>query len=184
MWPNPQFPADLVTFTGEILNWEIYLLCSVAVKSDETSHRSSFHVLLYLDSSICRKYFMQDCRRQTMINIRKWYYVKSVRIRSYSGPYFPASGLNTERYGVSLRIQSECRKIRTRENSVFGHFSRSVFLTKYYNKRQNAVNIHFGGCFKSAFLLLKSSTCLSRFHVTWGSGSTKLWFNITASIPS
>ena len=114
MWPNPQLPADLVTFTGEILNWEIYLLCSVAVKSDETSHRSSFHVLLYLDSSICRKYFMQDCRRQTMINIRKWYYVKSVRIRSYSGPYFPASGLNTERYGVSLRIQPECGKIRTK----------------------------------------------------------------------
>ena len=28
-------------------------------------------------------------------------------------------------YGVSLRIQSECGKIRTRKNSVFGHFSRS-----------------------------------------------------------
>ena len=43
-----------------------------------------------------------------------------------SGPYFPAFGLNTERYGVSLRIQSEYRKIRTRNNSVFGHFSHSV----------------------------------------------------------
>ena len=31
--------------------------------------------------------------------------------------YFPA---------VSLRIQPECEKIRTRKNSVFGHFSRSV----------------------------------------------------------
>ena len=27
--------------------------------------------------------------------------VKSVSIRSYSDPYFPAFGLNTERYGVS-----------------------------------------------------------------------------------
>ena len=35
-------------------------------------------------------------------------------IRSYSGPYFPAFGLNTERYSVSLHIQSECGKIRTR----------------------------------------------------------------------
>ena len=26
--------------------------------------------------------------------------MKSVRIRSFSGPYFPAFGLNTERYGV------------------------------------------------------------------------------------
>ena len=32
--------------------------------------------------------------------------VKNVRIRSNSGPYFPAFGLNTERYSVSLRIQS------------------------------------------------------------------------------
>ena len=42
------------------------------------------------------------------------HYVKSVRISSYSGPYFPAFGLNTERYGVSLRIESECGKMRTR----------------------------------------------------------------------
>ena len=40
--------------------------------------------------------------------------VKNVRIRSYSSLYFPTFGLNTERYGLSLRIQSECRKIRTR----------------------------------------------------------------------
>ena len=40
--------------------------------------------------------------------------VKSVRIRIYSGPNFPAFGQNTGRYSVSLRIQSECRKIRTR----------------------------------------------------------------------
>ena len=33
---------------------------------------------------------------------------------------------DTERYRVSLRIQSKCGKIRTRKNSVFGHFSRSV----------------------------------------------------------
>ena len=33
-----------------------------------------------------------------------------------SGPYFPAFGLNTERYG----------KIRTRKNSVSGNFSRSA----------------------------------------------------------
>ena len=40
--------------------------------------------------------------------------VKSIRIRSYSGPYLPAFGLNTERYRVSLRIQSKCKKIWTR----------------------------------------------------------------------
>ena len=33
----------------------------------------------------------------------------------FSGPYFSAFGLNTERYGVSLRIQSECGKVQTRK---------------------------------------------------------------------
>ena len=40
--------------------------------------------------------------------------VKSIRIRSYSGPCFPAFELNIEIYFVSLRIHSECEKIRTR----------------------------------------------------------------------
>ena len=38
---------------------------------------------------------------------------KSILIRSFSGPHFPEFGLNTERYGVSLQIQSECGKMRT-----------------------------------------------------------------------
>ena len=44
-----------------------------------------------------------------------------------SGLYFPVFGLNTEIYFVDLllHIQSEYRKIQTRNNSVFGHFSRS-----------------------------------------------------------
>ena len=28
MWPNPQFPSDLVPFTEEILNGKPYFLCS------------------------------------------------------------------------------------------------------------------------------------------------------------
>ena len=40
-------------------------------------------------------------------NMRNAYWVKNARIRSYSGPYFPAFGRNKERYGVSFRIKSE-----------------------------------------------------------------------------
>ena len=47
----------------------------------------------------------------------------------FSGPYFPAFRLNTDRYEVSLRIQSEWGKIWTRKNSVFGHFSLSEETT-------------------------------------------------------
>ena len=28
MWPNPQFPADLITFTEEILSEKLRFLCS------------------------------------------------------------------------------------------------------------------------------------------------------------
>ena len=44
-----------------------------------------------------------------------------------SGPYFPVFGLDAEIYEVSLRILFKYRKIRTRKNSVFGHFSRSAY---------------------------------------------------------
>ena len=46
-----------------------------------------------------------------------------------SGPHLPAFGLNTERYFGFLGIQSECGEIRTRNNFVFGLFSRSVHAT-------------------------------------------------------
>ena len=44
-----------------------------------------------------------------------YHWVKSVLIQSFSGSYFPAFGLNTGKYSVSLRIQSELGKIRTRK---------------------------------------------------------------------
>ena len=62
-------------------------------------------------------------------------------------PYFPAFGLNTERYFVSLHIQPECGKIRTRKNSVFGHFSRSV---------DNILSIRLGEKPKSILFAIKS----------------------------
>ena len=54
----------------------------------------------------------------------------------FSGPYFPAFGLNNERYFVSLRIKSECGKIWTRKNSVFGHFTQWKVLVFYYVRCQ------------------------------------------------
>ena len=33
MWPNPQGTADLVTFTGEILNRKLHFLCSAFTNS-------------------------------------------------------------------------------------------------------------------------------------------------------
>ena len=58
--------------------------------------------------------------------------VKGVGIRSSSGLYFPFLGLNTEGYGVSLRIQFEYGKMRTRitPNTDTFHAVKACFLFK------------------------------------------------------
>ena len=69
------------------------------------------------------KFFSRNVTHRSCcwIQLMKWiqlkhcHYVKSVRIRSFTGPYFPAFKLNTERYSVSVRIQSKCGRIRTRK---------------------------------------------------------------------
>ena len=48
--------------------------------------------------------------------------LKSVCIRTYSGSYFPAFYLNTERCGVSLRIQSQVMENTDQKNSEYKHF--------------------------------------------------------------
>ena len=47
---------------------------------------------------------------------------KKVHIRSFSGPYFPAFRLNTERYSVSFRIQFEYGKMQTRKTPNMDNF--------------------------------------------------------------
>ena len=60
-----------------------------------------------------------------------------------SGPYFRVFGLNTEIFEVNLRIESEYRKIRTRNNSVLRHFSRSVIgLLPLYNYNHRDIHIY------------------------------------------
>ena len=44
MWPNPQFPADLVTFTEEILNGIFHFLCSDACRFSFLN----YHLIYYL----------------------------------------------------------------------------------------------------------------------------------------
>ena len=58
-------------------------------------------------------------------NFQKMHCVNVSKYGIISGPYFPVFGLNTEIYSVNLWIQSEYKKIPTRNNSLFGHFSHS-----------------------------------------------------------
>ena len=59
--------------------------------------------------------------------------MKSVRNRRYSGPYFPAFRMNTERYSGFLRIWSECRKVvRTRITPNKGTFYAAQINWRWY----------------------------------------------------
>ena len=69
-------------------------------------------------------------------NRKHKYCVKSVRVWSYSGPYFPAFGLNTERYGVSP-YSVRMRENTDQNNSEYGHFLHSEKSQKKSNLKGN-----------------------------------------------
>ena len=106
----------LVRFYSSILNKREYQTSALTVRVGPRI----FHCLWIL-KSLCYwdrfklPYVLQSC---TVWKVSKY--------ENFSGAYFPVFELNTDIYGVNLRIQSEYRKIQTRKNSVFGHFSRSV----------------------------------------------------------
>ena len=56
MWPNLHFPADLVIFTGGILNGKLYFLCSVNLQwwhhqyLSKKSELNSFHLPILLST--------------------------------------------------------------------------------------------------------------------------------------
>ena len=54
--------------------------------------------------------------------------IRSVRIQGYSGPHFPSFGLNTKRYGESLRIEFKCGKMRTRITPNMNTFHAVLFF--------------------------------------------------------
>ena len=78
------------------------------------SLKSCCHSETFIKATFLRHYKEVFCRI--------FHCIKSIRIRSYSGPYFLAFGLNTERYKVFLRIYSECGKMRTRITPNTGTF--------------------------------------------------------------
>ena len=72
--------------------------------------------------------------------------IKCVRIGRYSGPFFPQFGLNAERCGVSLRIQSECGKVRTRKAPNMYTFHA---ITKVNLPPEHGTNLIFVPCAKA-----------------------------------
>ena len=86
--------------------------------------------------------------------------VKSVQIRSFSGPYFPTFGLNSERYGVSLRIQSECGKMRKRitpnTDTFYAVCNQNIFRNIVYSEPEKYSETCQASIWRSVFLMNRS----------------------------
>ena len=115
--------------------------------------------------------------------------VKSVRIWSYSGLYFLAFGLNTQRYSVSLHIQSECRKMWTRITPNTNTFHAVIakneetfgILLFYYIQKTNKLSVKF---LLSDHFLMIGVICYTQSkpkHVTY---STQHALILQCQIPS
>ena len=99
--------------------------------------------------------------------------VKSVHIRSYSGPHFSAFGLNRERYGASLCIQSKCGKMRARITPNMDTLYAVQDIKKQLNENfasicdwfvDNKLNIQFGKD-ETKSILLPSKLNIKKFSV-------------------
>ena len=89
--------------------------------------------------------------------------VNSASIWSFSGPYFPAFGLNTNRYCVSVRIKFECGKIRTRKtpntDTLYAVLHAAVFLASLFVLRAGTILL-------SSFTLLSNLSGSYRSDIT------------------
>ena len=65
-----------------------------------------------------------------MGNACSYHCVKSVRIRTFSGPYFPALALNTERYGEILRISPNAGKYGQEKLRIRTIFTQCISQTQ------------------------------------------------------
>ena len=86
--------------------------------------RALFQYYLRLIKGLKNIYTGLFSNNSQQVKVVNYHYIKSIRIRSFSGPYFTAFGLNTE------SIQSECGKIRIRKtpntDTFYAVYSRSI----------------------------------------------------------
>ena len=93
-----------------------------------------FHKIV-LPEAISQKATPIPQQHQFLNNSSTHHCMKCIRIRSFSGPYFATFGPNTERYSVSLHIQSECGKKygpeKVRVRAIFTQWFHAIGLFLY-----------------------------------------------------
>ena len=75
MWPNAQFPADLVTFTEEILNGKFHFLSSVSSKRVKEPE---------IPSKLTLKNPASKLTKESMLKVLAIYVWKTIVTHSYT----------------------------------------------------------------------------------------------------
>ena len=96
--------------------------CQFCETSKTTFLTKQLRVIAFVQFKRGLDFTIRFCQKRPKQNIflscaicQTSYRVESICIWSFSGPYFPAFGLNTERYSVFIRIQYDCGKIQVRQ---------------------------------------------------------------------
>ena len=136
------------------MNWIFTILAEAAPKPD-------YYYNPLNGKFIQRHHISLHCLKG--VQTRSFFWAVFSRIQTEYGEI----GLNTERYGVTLRIQSECRKIQPKKNSISGHFLCSdwfcnIFYLWYYLIDELSVSI----C-KKIELLVKITNLFYRNKYIW-----------------
>ena len=150
------------------MNWIFTILAEAAPKPD-------YYYNPLNGKFIQRHHISLHCLKG--VQIRSFFWAVFSRIQTEYGEI----GLNTERYGVTLRIQSECRKIQPKKNSISGHFLCSdwfcnIFYLWYYLIDELSVSI----C-KKIELLVKITNLFYRNKYIWYR-PISLIFNICVAV--
>ena len=108
-----------------------------------------------------------------LLSITAW---KVSKYGVFSGPYFPAFGLNMERTGVSLRIQAESGKILTKKTPYLDtfHAVNKVHHQPFLNKLPNNLKL-----LKEQFYLSKLNELVmnKNKNINYSSLQKKGWKN-------
>ena len=102
--------------------------------------------------------------------LNKNHCVKSARIRSFCGPYFPAFGRNTERCEVSLCIISKCEKYGPEKLWIRAIFTQWI-LNRIVNSQYTYPNSPFPMITKGRRAVDKKRRAIDIF-----SGGAQLWW--------
>ena len=100
---------------------------------------------------------------------RKYHCLKSIHIRSYPGPHFPAFGLNTKRHGVRSISPYSVRMWKNvdQNNSDYGHISRREYQCDLRSTK--------------SLIFSKNSILPQKFEIffkIWVVDVGYLWFNL------